>query len=1351
MRKYHLFSAVLSLFLLVPASITRAQTISSQKGLTTVNFSTRYGKIKIYLPDDIRPGDAISGTVSCEPDEKHKDMIEIIKYSVEINGKKIPVADRSSFTLQVPANIQQPFAIELFDSKGKDAGQVNCPIQLNTTGVPSSGCAIPSHALVGEPARIAGSFDGDMSNTQCMLNNQPTQILAESPRQCIVQYPETAQGQKSMQVKENGQEKCTRQISGVDMQVNTGNLNLRKGQNTYIDIKISGLQNLPDKAVLTITNITPNVVTMTNGNVQLIPIWPRPDSANGTFSIHCPAVSITTGNFVVEINLDLPQPGDTPSQTSELPPGYTKKSCNCGVTATVSKSGNSFIAAASPACTGVYGVGINTFCVCTVLSTSYQWSIKSGQENVEFVGKTDGATVTVRPKNNGGYTVCVTVTTTCIDGTACSTTTCSDQSGKTVTVPEDPKQPPPSSKCACSASCTIAAGAKSGNEVSYAGTVKAECKGTYGTGSTRIVCAVGPVTYLWSIGASGADVAEIAGKKDGPSVKVKLKKAGAYNVYLSGTVTCSDGTVCEYACNIEVPYIPTTNEKICLPDVSEKADPKMTGGLKGKQAGTGGATTIFRDDFIALEAAGSDVDLVVFKCNPQEPCLDTRSEKTMAVTGKVRFEWTITSGEGRFVKLGCGAEDEKNDRGEHVIFEPPYVALPVKASDTSVITTIILSVIDDGSPVADAAISKTITIKTTRKKSLPDKYEIVISGGEADKVAAPALPAVDGSCKLVGPTWKPGDNLAIPEIMLPAVADAGKMVLGQWIVLKSQNQNDMDDIGFNCTSANCTSSGGSKTYPDNIIWEWSIVSGGGKFILGNNGQYVVYEAPLELPKGKTVIEVKIKLKVMNPAGARKDPDKTSKEFTLYIYQPGVKLSHPDLAWLPEEDNSLELKSELMYKDGDWKPALAHMCRIHYFELQNVSTEKGVCLNTPIPKEADQCRDLQLKNENEHEAWDDTKASGTKCDTKELYQQARTKRPEKNYSISVHSTDFGSYGFLRSFANVNKKTSVEGKPVYVSIPVKKADVIHPAARLKKTEYPDNRVTIPHDIDENRIADGGWTAAGGALVPDPANNNEDEDDKPTGDGFKGDGLSTYEEYRGFKVMDGDEVSHTRTSYRKKDIFVRNESGLDLAAYIKVSGLQAHEINDKQYVDDKTRVVNANFNTTTHANFNQMGLRLVDRHRNGNLLGIAQSTTGQPTIPNQEIEIKIFSLKVADVCDAKKLKDKLAAKIAAVVAHELLHGNNVCHHGEQNPAVENSFNLIHGLRSGNVSCVMRYDNVGSVIPGFDPEAIGSDLCNSPAGTGYNANGQAFQDAAAKRGNCEGQIRISGKVASPKSCGNR
>ena len=76
MRKTNIFSAVFSLFLLVPASITWAQNISSQKGLTTALFTTAQGNIKVYLPDDIKPGDVISGRIIVEPLGKNEKQVE---------------------------------------------------------------------------------------------------------------------------------------------------------------------------------------------------------------------------------------------------------------------------------------------------------------------------------------------------------------------------------------------------------------------------------------------------------------------------------------------------------------------------------------------------------------------------------------------------------------------------------------------------------------------------------------------------------------------------------------------------------------------------------------------------------------------------------------------------------------------------------------------------------------------------------------------------------------------------------------------------------------------------------------------------------------------------------------------------------------------------------------------------------------------------------------------------------------------------------------------------------------------------------------------------------------------------
>jgi hypothetical protein len=1385
MRKSAFHAAVLNLFLLVPASITWAQTITSQKGLTTCVFPAQSGKITVYLPDDIRPGETISGAVMAVPDGKNakqleKNLAEIKKMQLKLDDKIVQF-ERLNIVPGKPISInwlvhtdrQTSCPVELMQASGIKPMQLiylfkTAPVKTETR---PDNCLIPSHALVGAPFRITGSFDGDAANTICALGSEPLPVLAESPRQCIVMYPPNENGQRNLSVKEKEEEKCSRSVSGVDMQITTGDLNLRKGQNTFMDIKITGLQHLPDKALLTVTNLTPSVVTMTNGNLQVIPIWPLKDSAGGIFALHCPAVSLATGSFSVNINLDLPEISSQPSLTTDIPPGYTKKSCDCGINVSVTKSGNNFKARASPECKGVYGIGINTFPVCTIMSTAYEWSISSGKENTELVGKTNTSSITVKPAGNGAYTVCVKVTVTCIDGTVCVSSACSDQSGKPVAGPGteakppdekppvtgDPTKPPtpeqPVSRCSCLVGCVIKPGIRKGNDISYTSEVKKECKGVSGSGNTVVKCEPGPVKYEWSIGAGSKDVAAIDGRTDGESARVKVKKDGAYNVYLKVTLTCSDGTECVNICNIEVPFIPTTTGKACNISPEEKPEPKMDGGFDPAYIITD--KQIRRDEYIILGAEGFDADMLKWSCEPVKPdCPDTRSEKTILLNSRVRFEWSIEKGDGSFVKLGCLPELQKKDIGDVVQFKPPVLPLPVKSNDTSVTTTIKLLIIDDNaSQPQDAIVERMITVLTKRSKGSSENfYKMTVSGPKMGTASKAVPPPVTGTCSAEGPQWDVHTAVTPnpPVIVLPGVDDNSKMVVGQWIVLYS-DVRDNDLLTVRCVSAaNCTTGPWSKKYEDGIVWQWSE-TGEGQILTAKDRQFIIYQAPMEIPQGKDFVDVEIKLTTKNAGGKSMESTGEGK-IKIRVYRAGVKLSHPSLDWLPQDSNYLELSSELMYKDGDWKPALAHMCRIHFFELVSASKEKGVSMNAPVPDEADRCPDLQLKYEDQHEAFADK--TDSKCKTAKLYQQARTSPPVRQYTIKIYSRDFGSYGLFRSFANISKggNDSIRGeKPVYEPIPAHITHQLkHPLLRPKKNNYSDNRVTIPYDIDENRIADKGWITQGGQRVTDPAINNEDEDSEPEGDKYKGDGLSTYEEYRGFKVMDKKKVVHIRTNTEVKDIFIRNRDNLGLGVYASATELDVHEITDKQYVDDKLRWINPNFNAETHV-VDQRGLKLINAGDHGSLLGIAYSIGRlEPTIPNFEEEIRIYLPRIIKAIKDRKITDSVG-KIEAVVAHELSHGNNVCHHGEGDETKENDADLKHGLRSGNMNCVMRYDNVGTVLKGYKPEAPGTTLCTSNAGTGYNANNQQYGNAAANRGDCKHQIRISAKAGRPKSCGNR
>lgn len=314
MKKNKLPVAVLSLFLLVPPLINFAQTVSSQKGLTTVVFNLQQGIIRVYLPDDIRPGENISGRIVAEPvgknaKQRRSNLAELNHFSISIYNKTIPIDDvNKPFLISIPPGKTKSYLVGLINDAGTIKTELTGPsIPEKAKQTPTSECTIPSHALTGSPLRITGPFDGDASNTKCMLDNKPMEILAESPGACIVSFPSTAGGMHSLSNQENSKPACTKMISGVDMTVSAGKLNLLKGEKTYIDVQVTGLRYLPDTARLTLINKTPDVITLANGNTITVSIPPKTDSSMSTYSQRFTVQSIKSGTFTATVDIDLPE------------------------------------------------------------------------------------------------------------------------------------------------------------------------------------------------------------------------------------------------------------------------------------------------------------------------------------------------------------------------------------------------------------------------------------------------------------------------------------------------------------------------------------------------------------------------------------------------------------------------------------------------------------------------------------------------------------------------------------------------------------------------------------------------------------------------------------------------------------------------------------------------------------------------------------------------------------------------------------------------------------------------------------------------------------------------------------
>jgi hypothetical protein len=358
------------------------------------------------------------------------------------------------------------------------------------------------------------------------------------------------------------------------------------------------------------------------------------------------------------------------------------------------------------------------------------------------------------------------------------------------------------------------------------------------------------------------------------------------------------------------------------------------------------------------------------------------------------------------------------------------------------------------------------------------------------------------------------------------------------------------------------------------------------------------------------------------------------------------------------------------------------------------------------------------------------------------------RTEAGVVLSSH--DWGAHGVLRVTAHLTDGRVILGK-------------------LEGATEPD--VRLPKRTQSNAIADAYWSSHGLTAKAD----DTDDETGPTGDGHAGDGLSLFEEYRGFYVGRAGALRHLSTSPTRKDHFVVDRirsdysaEGISLFAY--GSGLTVHDDFLPENVD-YTRI----------ANFNHGPPSLHAGTKRATVLGIQKlEHTGGKAVGGSSLR----------QCGLAAIWNTEAPQ---AVAHELGHCVSVLHHGdgdrekaqwERQQQADGSYFLTEDLglitlrhengslvelstyperspvyvaawggeHSGDESCFMRYATAAAYAHPSNPgdrflsfyETQGSSMCLSREGTGVNAATRQPRPryGPATRGDCVAQVCVNEDV---------
>lgn len=471
----------------------------------------------------------------------------------------------------------------------------------------------------------------------------------------------------------------------------------------------------------------------------------------------------------------------------------------------------------------------------------------------------------------------------------------------------------------------------------------------------------------------------------------------------------------------------------------------------------------------------------------------------------------------------------------------------------------------------------------------------------------------------------------------------------------------------------------------------------------------------------------------------KPPDRYTLEFEA-VPQGGGAYA----AWRPEAGPNEATPGNVLTVTATLNgPQTANSDRLSKLSLRltEVSREKGVSINFPVNPPAPQPDFRFIPS-----AGPQVKVSDV-----EAYTTDDTKT---TLTVDLGAYDGGAWGELTAECELQSGRFVQGT-------------------VKGTLAP--RLLLPARHPSSKIALS-WNAPG----PDDA----DDDAQPPGDSaVKGDGLTNYEEYRGFHVQGRWKPGDAS----RKDFFVRDTTGglaaAGLGLFESLSKLRLHRLDGVEF--PTSRVINEN---------HTLGPRRVDQHgiliQHDPAFGPyceAQSPTRRPTTPKNITRVVLGQVPTLPVtANVSGGRPVPLTYDAPSVAHELFHCVNVWHHGDfpdegirtwtKDPrgavleaskpvapvdesgapispaslfgpasSIQIDLGRMNGMYSGDPGCVMRYDSAqGRFDPGAAarivftaPEIVGGGLCTGKDGTPPNT-----RFGPAVRGNCAGQIHVNDAV---------
>jgi len=291
-----------------PAPVMDSASLRTDGGMTTVTFSVAAGRLKVFLPDDVRSGDTISGTVTMEPagsddTEKAKNAVVLQSLSVFLGDQKAVTPESGPKFTWIPRSPSPGAPVRYIIRISEILPSQNAPAVYATmyaAGPPSpSAYTIPVLGQTGHPLVIPGPFDGNADNTKCTVGGVSCRVVAESPRKVVIQIPAESVGPTTISIGED--KTMSGPFRNIGINLSASKTGLMKGEKTTLGVQVTGLTGIAN--AVTVQLVTTGAVNMDGGNTQTVQISPRQVGPDGNASLTRTITGVQPGSFNVTANV----------------------------------------------------------------------------------------------------------------------------------------------------------------------------------------------------------------------------------------------------------------------------------------------------------------------------------------------------------------------------------------------------------------------------------------------------------------------------------------------------------------------------------------------------------------------------------------------------------------------------------------------------------------------------------------------------------------------------------------------------------------------------------------------------------------------------------------------------------------------------------------------------------------------------------------------------------------------------------------------------------------------------------------------------------------------------------------